>query len=346
MSVDHARTPALRACRPATIIDVAREAGVSFKTVSRVLNGEPNVRPPTRDRVLHAIKRLGYRTNPFARGLRAGQSRLIAVVSANPSRHYTGEIQIGALARCNAEGVNVIFEEAGPRLGQLVSLESNAQLAGIVLVPPLTEVPQIAEMLRNAGIPYVRLSPTQSMGELGNVSMDDRSAAAEMTRHLIGLGHRRIALISGPRHHPQSRLRREGFEAAMTEAGLIVPAAYIASGAFDFESGVREATRLLALSPRPTAIFASNDDMAAGVLKVAYRAGLRVPQDLSVTGFDDTQVASMLTPALTTIYQPIREMASAAIGMLLDPRDGGPASERLAYRLVIRDSSAPPPATP
>ncbi len=329
--------------RPATIVDVARKAGVSFKTVSRVLNGEPNVREPTRQLVLMAVKTLGYRANPYARNLRAAQSRLIAVYYSNPSRNYTSEIQIGVLQRCNAEGFNAIFEEVGAGPDGLVSLRGEPNLAGVILVPPLTEDAAFLCRLSEAGIPFVRLAPVDAAGETGHVSMDDEAAAAEMTDYLISLGHSRIGFIAGPDDHPQARLREAGYRAALVRNGLEPEAVLMAQGSFHFDSGLRAAETLLAAHNPPTAIFASNDDMAAAVLAVAYRRGLRIPQDLSVAGFDDTPLASVVVPSLTTIYQPIREMAAQAAGMLLGKAESeAPVSNVLTHRLVARESTAPP----
>ena len=328
--------------RPATIIDVAREAGVSFKTVSRVLNGEPNVREPTRLRVIEAVKTLGYRANPYARNLRAAQSRLIAVFFSNPSRNYTSEIQIGVLQRCNAEGFNAIFEEATGGPESLVLLRGEPDLAGVILVPPLTEDTALIRRLANAGIPFVRLAPAELEGEAGHVSMDDQRAAHEMTEYLIGLGHRRIGFIAGPGEHPQARLREAGYIAALAAHGLRPEPGFVVGGTFHFDSGLRAAEELLSLSAPPTAIFASNDDMAAAVLAVAYRRGLRVPDDLSVAGFDDTPLASVVAPSLTTIYQPIREMAAHAANLLFARADVLPEGGVLPHRMAVRESTAPP----
>lgn len=313
---------------------------MSFKTVSRVLNGEPNVREPTRIRVLEAVRALGYRANPYARSLRAAQSRLIAVYYSNPSRNYTAEIQVGVLQRCNAEGFNAIFEQADDGRESLVSLRGEPALAGVILVPPLTEDAALLDRLRAAGIPFVRLAPEPAEGEVGHVSMDDESAAAEMTEFLISLGHQRIGFIRGAAGHPQTRLREAGYRRALAAHRIAIEESLIVAGDFHVESGLRAAEKLLALPSRPTAIFASNDDMAAGVLAVAYRMGLRVPEDLSVAGFDDTPLASILYPALTTVYQPIRESASAAAGMLFAKADLAPeTSAVLPYRIVEREST-------
>ena len=322
---------------------MARTAGVSFKTVSRVLNGEPNVREPTRQLVLQAVKTLGYRANPYARSLRAAQSRIIAVYFSNPSRNYTSEIHIGVLQRCNAEGFNAIFEEASAGPEGLVSLRGEPNLAGVILVAPLTEDPAFLRRLSEAGIPFVRLAPVDAAGETGHVSMDDEAAAAEMTDYLISLGHSRIGFIAGPDDHPQARLREAGYRVALARNGLEPEAALMAQGSFHFDSGLRAAETLLAQNNPPTAIFASNDDMAAAVVAVAYRKGLRIPKDLSVAGFDDTPLASVVVPSLTTIYQPIREMAAQAAGMLFGKAEtDAPACSVLPHRLVARESTAAP----
>lgn len=332
--------------RPATIVDVARDAGVSFKTVSRVLNGEPNVRGETRTRVMEAVARLGYRTNQHARSLRAGQSRLIGVFFANLSRNYLGEIQIGALQRGNAEGFSIAFEHLPEGPAGSVLPRGGAELAGAVLIPPLTEDASLMARLADAGTPFVRLSHTVAEGQVGQVTMDDEAAAREVMNHLVGLGHRRIGFIAGPGDHPQSHLRETGYRAGLAAAGIAPDDSLIVrADTFDFEAGLRAAAELLRHTPRPTAIFASNDDMAAAVLAVAFRSGLRVPEQLSVVGFDDTPLASIVYPALTTIYQPSREMASVAVGMLLEKRaPDAPQTVCLPHRLVVRETTAAPEA--
>lgn len=297
------------------------------------------MRAETRARVMDVVARLGYRANQHARSLRAGQSRLIGVFYSNLSRNYLGEIQIGALQRGNAEGFSIAFEH----LEEGVPPRGGAALAGAVIIPPLTEDQRLMASLTEAGTPFVRLSHTVADGETGHVTMDDEAAAAEMMRHLIGLGHRRIGFIAGPASHPQSLLREAGYRASLAAAGLAVEESLITRGTFDYESGLQAATALLSAAPPPTAIFASNDDMAAAVLAVAFRSGLRVPGQLSVAGFDDTPLASVVYPALTTIAQPSREMASVAVGMLLEKRASGEGQKAvLPYRLVVRETTAAP----
>lgn len=297
------------------------------------------MRPETRARVMDVVARLGYRANQHARNLRAGQSRLIGLFYSNLSRNYLGEIQIGALQRGNAEGFSIAFEH----LEEGVSPRGGAALAGAVVIPPLTEDKRLIASLIEAGTPFVRLSHTVADGEVGHVTMDDEAAAGEMTRHLIDLGHRRIGFIAGPASHPQSLLREAGYRASLAAAGIAADDSLIARGTFDYESGLQAAAELLSRDPRPTAIFASNDDMAAAVLAVAFRSCLRVPEQLSVAGFDDTPLASVVYPALTTIAQPSREMASVSVGMLLEKRASEePQKAVLPYRLVVRETTAAP----
>ena len=333
--------------RPATIIDVAREAGVSFKTVSRVLNGETNVREQTRARVMSAVKSLDYRTNHNARNLRARQSRIICLLYANPSRNYVGEVHLGALQRCQAEGYSLIVEDCSTNTRAVLALRAENQLAGAILTPPLSDDPAIIEQLREHRVPFVRIAPSETKAHGRDVAIDDMAAAQEMTEYLIGLGHRRIGFIRGAPAHAQAGYRFDGYKAALDEAGIPFDPELVVEGDFTFDSGLVAAEKLLDLAVRPTAIFASNDDMAAGVLAACYKRRIQIPLDLSVAGFDDTPLASTISPSLTTIYQPSRELASEAVGQLLEeiasPSEV-PRRHILKYRMVPRDSTAPPHA--
>lgn len=333
--------------RPATIIDVAREAGVSFKTVSRVLNGERNVREQTRDRVMRAVSTLNYRANHNARNLRTQQSRIICLLHANPSRNYIGEVHLGALQRCQTEGYSLITEDCSAGSGGVLALRSKSRMAGAILTPPLSDDPDLIRELREHGVPFVRIAPSASAESGRDVAIDDRAAAREMAQYLIGLGHRRIGFIRGAAAHHQAGLRLDGYKDALDQAGIPFDPDLVAEGNFTFDSGLAAADQLLDLPQRPTAIFASNDDMAAGVIAACYRRRIQIPQELSVAGFDDTPLAATISPSLTTIYQPSREQASEAVGLLLEeiaaPSDT-PHRELLDYQLVVRDSTAPPHA--
>lgn len=331
--------------RPATIIDVAREAGVSFKTVSRVLNGESNVRDQTRERVMSAVKTLDYRANHNARNLRTRQSRIICLLHASPSRNYIGDVHLGALQRCQTEGYSLITEDCSANSGGILALQPGNNLAGAILTPPLSDDPDLIGQLRKHGVPFVRIAPSASVEPGRDVAIDDRAAARDMTQYLIGLGHRRIGFIRGAPAHDQTTVRFEGYKDALEEAGIPFDPDLVAEGDFTFDSGTAAADRLLDLPERPTAIFASNDDMAAGVIAACYRRQIQIPQDLSVAGFDDTPLASTISPSLTTIYQPSREQAFEAVGLLLEeiaaPSEA-PHRQFLEYRMVPRASTAPP----
>ncbi|CUS57813.1 MULTISPECIES: LacI family DNA-binding transcriptional regulator [unclassified Hyphomonas] len=333
--------------RPATIIDVAREAGVSFKTVSRVLNGETNVREETRLKVLEAVKTLNYRTNHNARNLRARHSHIICLFYANPSRNYIGEVQLGALQRCQAYGYSLITEDCSDNHTSLLALRAETKLAGAILTPPLSDDKNLISELENRGIPFVRIAPAEDVEHGQDVAIDDAAAAREMTEYLIGLGHRRIGFIKGADSHAQAVRRFAGYRQALEEEGISLDPDLIEDGDFAFDSGVSCSEKLLSLPDRPTAIFASNDDMAAGVLATAYRRQVNVPANLSVVGFDDTPLATTISPSLTTIYQPSRELAAEAVSMLLEeaaPTGDAPRHKLLEYKLMLRESTAAPRA--
>ncbi len=336
--------------RPITMKDVAQAAGVSFKTVSRVLNHEPNVRDELRDRVRTAVTALGYVPNVAARDLAGGRSFLIGLMFDNPSESYISKIQTGAITRCRNTGYYLIVEPLEPSDDVHHTLDpilSRLRVDGLILTPPICDNLAVLDAIERAGVRYVRIAPDRDPDRAPCVAMDDTSAAYDMTRHLIGLGHSRIGFIKGHLDHGATPRRLDGFLRAMGEAGLAVAPDHIQAGAFSFESGMQAAERLLGRSDRPTAVFASNDDMALGVMWAALRAGLSVPTDLSVAGFDDSDPSRMAWPQLTTIHQPIADMSAAAVDILIEAasrtRAPGPvASRRLDYQLIVRGSTAAP----
>jgi LacI family transcriptional regulator len=331
-----------------TIDHVAEVAGVSIKTVSRVMNEEPGVRAETRDRVREAMDRLNYRPSMPARSLAGKRSSLLGLVYDNPSANYVFDVQSGAIAQCREANLRLFIQscnELGPRtVEEVMAMVEQTHVDGLVVTPPLSEDPALIAALDGHGVPYVRIAPNRLQEGAPCVVMDDEAAAREMTEHLLRLGHRRIGFVEGHPAHTSSRERRAGYEAALAAAG--VPAGPVEQGYNDVASGCEAGQLLLSGRQRPTAIFASNDDMAAGVIQAARGLGVDVPGQLSVAGFDDSQIARMVWPALTTIRQPTREMAAAAVGLLVDlvrGRDAPPITE-LAHELVERDSTAPLPA--
>lgn len=329
----------------ATIKDVSDMAGVSMKTVSRVLNNEKYVSEKTRLRVERAMAELNFQPSVAARILAGKRSYQIALIYDNHSPHYIHQIQTGVWARCLEEGVRLLAQptDVGSTLlaREIGGLIDQTQVDGVILSSPVTDAAAALEELERRGVPYVRISPGTEHERSSSVSMDDVQAADDMTSHLIALGHRRIGFVIGHSNHTASDLRLFGYRRALDRAGLPYEPKYVRPGAFDFASGEAAADVMLDLPQPPTAIFASNDDMAAGVLTVAHRRGLAVPGDLSVAGFDDTALASQLWPPLTTVRQPTRDLAFAAAGLLFDAQ-GDVVHRRLPHELVLRGSTAAP----
>lgn len=334
----------------ATVQDVALEAGVSAMTVSRVVNGGANVRQGTKDAVLAAIAALNYRPNAAARNLAAGETAQIGLLYSNPSATYLSQFLIGALNASRRAGCRLVLEpcegEGADAQAEATRQFAGAEVQGVILPPPLSESAAVQAELAAADIPWVAIAMGEQAPGTLNVRIGDFAAARSMTEHLLELGHRNIGFIRGHPNHHASLERYRGFTAAMQAAGIDPASLHVEQGYFSFRSGTIAAQRLLAASPRPTAIFASNDDMAAATVGVVHRQGLHVPKDISVVGFDDTAIATNIWPELTTVRQPISQMAEAAVEMLiarLRNRDWKPTDmveTVLASELVVRESSA------
>jgi len=322
--------------RNPTIDDIARRAGVSAMTVSRVINGGARVSAATRERVQAVIDAAGYVPDPAARILaRAGGGR-IGLLYANPSNAYLAEVLSGALAGARAAGLLLMIDPA--QEAEAVRRLAAGGAQGLIVPPPLGESVATLDAVRTAGLKAVLLAAPPAEGMSGALRVDDVAAAAEMTRRLIGLGHRRIGLIEGRADQSASADRRRGAQAAVEGApGVDL---LIERGDFTYRSGFEAARRLLAADPRPTALFAGNDDMAAGALAAVHAAGLQTPGDVSVAGFDDTYLAASVWPALTTIRQPVAEMARRAALRLAGKEDLD--VEFVEHRLIERESTASP----
>lgn len=336
--------------RHVTIKEVAEHAGVSQMTVSRALNQKSLVRAETRQRVEEAIRDLNYRPNLMARGLAGGRSYYIGLIYNNPSRSYLGEILLGALQRCRVGGHHLVIEDFSPEAFALNPEEITQNLRvsgldGVIVIPPPSENADIIKMLEAIGMAYVLIAPRSIKASDATVTIDDTAAAYAMTQHLIDKGHRRIAFIKGHPAHVSSAHRLEGYKAALARNKIRFAKSYVAEGAFTYESGMDAGAALLSLDRPPTAVFAANDDMAAGVIGAALQKGLKVPEDLSVAGFDDTAIASAVWPTLTTIRQPIAEMAYCAVDLLeaaLRKKPKRNSSIVLDYSLVERRSVVAP----
>lgn len=336
-----------QAPRRATIIQVAELAGVSIKTVSRVTNDEPNVRPELRQRVRGAVQTLGYHPMQCARGLAARRSRLLGLVYDNPSPSYLIRVQHAAQQCCQEHGMRLLLhpcDHTNPTLaGELIRLASHLRLEGLVLVPPVSHDCTVIRALVAAHVEVALLAPARAPRGTCAVQIDDEHAAEVLTGHLIARGHRHIGFVRGHPDHEATRARLAGHHRAMRRAGLRAPDTLVVDGDFTFGSGRSAGARLLDRHARLTAIVASNDDMAAGVLAAAHDRGLAVPAALAVCGFDDTPLASMTWPPLTTMHQPITEAAETATRMLIRRIRGeraGRAVAALQCQLVLRESSA------
>jgi LacI family transcriptional regulator len=331
-----------------TIDDVAALAGVSIKTVSRVMNSEPGVRPETRVKVQQAIAELNYKPSLPARSLAGKRSNLIGLIYDNPSANYVFDVQNGAIARCREADLRLFIQSCNDLgeslIDEVLAMVEQTHVDGLVIAPPISSDAVLIEALEGRNVRFVRIAPGTEHRSPA-VTMDDQAAAREMTAYLIGLGHKRIGFIIGHPDHVSSPQRREGFRQAMLEAGLDPDSQPVEQGYNDIASGSEAALRMLALPEPPTAIFASNDDMAAGVIRAAHERGVDVPSRLSVAGFDDSQIAGIVWPPLTTIHQPTADMANAATRLLIDLLKGKetPPVTQLAYTLVKRGSTAPAP---
>jgi LacI family transcriptional regulator len=335
-----------------TINDVARLAGVSKKTVSRVINRSPLLNDETRERVEAVIREVGYVPNPQARALALRRNFLIGLVHDNPSAQTVLNVQQGILRALRGTEFEMVVRPvdrgSATMLTDIGDFVARQRPFGIILLPPISENDQLAALCKDLGTRYVRMGSAQLDAPQNMVASNDRQAVMEATRYLIQQGHRRIGLISGPHGFRSARERRQGFEDALAEAGIKLPRSLVADGNYTFESGIAATQSLLDVSPRPTAIFASNDDMAAGVLLAARQRGLSVPEQLSIIGFDDQPLAARVWPPLSTVHWPMEAMGrSAALKLISDMIDEDCDVEEpsmFVSTLVKRGSVAPPEA--
>jgi LacI family transcriptional regulator len=323
-----------------TIRDVAAAAQVSVKTVSRVLNDHPYVHADTKRRVDEAMRRLDFKPSIAARILSGAKSNQIALIYDNHSPHYMHQVLTGCWERCHEEGVRLLAQpvvvtedSVGDEVRDLIA---ETRIDGAILSSPVTDCEPVLRALESMNVPFVRISPGTNHARSSSVYMDDVQAADDMTTHLVNLGHRRIGFIKGHPNHMASEDRLAGYRRALARAGIAFDPALVADGAFDFDSGQVAGSSFLDLAVPPTAVFASNDDMAAGVLAIAHERGIDLPASLSVVGFDDTTLARTVWPPLTTIHQPVADLARTATSLLLS---GEFAHRRLDHRLVERASA-------
>lgn len=305
----------------ATIDDVARLAGVSIRTVSRVINNSPMVGETTRANVTKIIEDLEYEPNAQARGLAGRRSFLLGMIYDNPDALYIDNVQRGVLSVCRELGYELVVHPCDMRADTLskeaLGFVSRSKLDGVIILPPVSENNDLAGTLDKADVNYVRMASVALDKPENVVISNDRAAAAAMADHLVGLGHTRIGYITGPLSMKSSQERLDGFCDALDRNGCKPGKDMIAYGEYTYDSGVECARQLLVNHEPPTAIFASNDEMAIGTIKAAREMGLVIPDDLSVSGFDDTKMAKRSYPPLTTIRRPVKEMARLATAKLI-----------------------------
>ncbi len=340
-----------------TIKHVAADAGVSLQTVSRVINNEPNVRPSMQEKVQRSIDRLGYIPSIAARRMSGSHSYLILALNdrertiadwrSRQGSNWIDQMLLGGMLKCAEHGYRLIFELVDTH-NDHVERELKATIAalqpdGIILTPPHSDNPLITGLLQKYGIPFAQIGSEGVEGGIPLI-MGDRGAARDATEHLLGLGHKRIGFIAGPEEYKLSGWRQSGWRDAMTAARLPTDS-LCADGDFSFESGLEAARNLLQLEERPTAILASNDQMAMATISIADEMGLDVPGDLSVVSFDNTPTAMLSQPALTSVDQPVADTTSLAVELIIALQKGQPIPDAptiVPARLIERDSTAAP----
>lgn len=333
---------------PARIEDVAAHAGVSTKTVSRVLNGHPSVRATLRTRIEASIRALNYVPNPSARGLAGNRSYLVALLYDNPmaGSSYTMELIVGVLQACKGTPYNAVlhpFDTADDLAAQIDGFVATHRPDALVLVPPHANNAKLLQRLDELDIRYSTISSKLRQSRI-DIGFDERRASADIVEHLISLGHRRIAHITGLHGHGARTWRLSGYRDALRKAGIAYDESLVVEGDFTFASGMAGAKALLDRRRAPTAIFTANDDMACGVMREAYERGLAIPGDLSVCGFDGTPVSQLISPGLTTVRQPCREIGCQAVESVLQSiRDPALRQQaRVPYEVQLRASTAAP----
>ncbi len=334
---------------PATIRDVAERAGVSIKTVSRVINDEPFVRETTRQKVLVAINELGFVANQSARQLATGQSFAIGLIFHNASWHYLQDVLRGVLETARVAGYSTILHPCDVSkeddIQAILDMVSQQVVDGLLFTPPADNATRLLHALDRQEFPFVRLTPSNRESPWPYVTATDYRGAYDMTRYLLSQGHKHIGYVVGPPEQRAAHDRVNGYKDALSEEGIVITPELIGYGDDHFEAGFTAVQKLLDVQPRPTAIFCNNDEMAAGAYAAVYEAGLRVPADLSIAGFDDVALSRQVWPSMTTIKQPICEIAKAGTHLLLEILNGkelAQISHEIPTTLIIRKSTAPP----
>ena len=334
--------------RKPTMGDVARLARVSKKTVSRVINDSPQVNDATGAGIKELINDIGYQPDPQARGLALRRSYLVGMIYDNPTPQYVVNVQLGILDGLKGTDFELVVHPCDRKSDTFIEdarkFIEMQKLYGVILTPSVSEDEHLTEALREIGCAYIRIASVALDMERRMIVTNDRVGAREAARHLANLGHTRIALIAGRRSFRSAHERRSGFEDGLAEFGIRVPTNYVLQGDYTFESGLARGADVLDLDPPPTAVFAANDEMAAGVLQALHVAGLKAPEDLSIVGFDDFETATRIWPRLTTVKTPARKIGQLAAQRLLgfDDEEVPLGPNQTVPELIVRESTREP----
>ncbi len=338
--------------KKATINDVAHLAQVSKKTVSRVINNSPSVREETRVSVNDIIARVGFRPDPQARGLAFRRSFLLGLIYDNPNAQYIVNMQMGALDALRRSGTELVVHPCDRHsptfLEDIRDFLESQRLSGVIILPPIAENRELLQVLDDLNVPYVRVTARHGSAYAPplpgrQIVSKDREGCRSAAEHLVANGHTRIGFIAAPPSYASAHERRAGFVEGLNARGLEIPPDIEVEGAYSFDSGYAAAQKILQNPDRPTAIFACNDEMAIGAYKAAFELGLRIPEDLSLVGFDDSPIASRVYPPLTTVRLPIRDMGKCATETLMNPEFNRNSVIIFDSSLIVRESSGPRP---
>jgi len=336
----------------ATINDVAKHAGVSIKTVSRVMNNEPSVRQPTREKVMAAVNELNYKPNLAARNLAGTKAYSIAFIYDNPNAYYVIDMQNGILSACKKQGFELLIHPCSSTskdlLEEITNMVKHSRIAGLILTPPFSEMPEFVKHLLDLEVDVVRImSGDKSPDGLAPcIMVNDYDAAKSITQHLIDLGHKDIGFIAGQAEHMSTVERLGGYKQALKDNGISINPNLIINGEYSFESGVHGAKQLMAEDKKPTAIFSCNDEIAAGALFAARLMGMSIPEQLSITGFENSPFSRQTWPRLTTANQPTQKIAENAAHLLITKARKQPPKDIISNytpQLIVRDSTSQVP---
>jgi len=333
----------------ATINDVAKQAGVSIKTVSRVMNNEPSVRQPTREKVMAVVNELSYKPNLAARNLAGTKAYSVAFIYDNPNAYYIIDMQNGILAACKKQGFELLIHPCSANseslLEEISNMVKHSRIAGLVLTPPFSEMPDFVKSILDLDVDVVRImSGKKAPDELAPcIMVNDHDASQSITQHLIDLGHKDIGFIAGQAEHLSTVERLNGYKHALAANGIKIDERLIIQGEYSFESGVQGAKQLMAEEKRPTAIFSCNDEIAAGALFASRLMGIAIPEQLSITGFENSPFSRQTWPRLTTADQPNQKIAEDATSLLIAKSRKQPINNVITQytpQLIVRDSTS------